>query len=328
MERTFRLLIAAAFVAPCVCAPSIAAAQAFTPPEGIGSITVAAQAIDNTGHRLSDGLFLEIGQSVSASALVEVEYGVTDRLAAAVGLPYVFVKYTGAIPSPSQLPVDECACWHSSIQDASVGIRYRLGNGVWAVTPTFRYERPTHNYAYQGEAVVGRNLQEAQVGITVGSRLTQFVPKMSVQAAYTRAFVEKALDTVKIDRSNGFFDVGYPLKSLFLRGSAIWQYTHGGLRTGSPSGDPFPLPGELNTPERVAQRDRLLRTQYWQIAGGLAYSTGAVDYFASVTKYVWGRDAHNGYAFTFGNTWYFDVSNRRGGLPYRKMISMTPTSFR
>ena len=140
-----------------------------------------------------------------------------------------------------------------------------------------------------------------RTGTARRSRSCRILPKASVQAGYTYAFVEKALQTIKIDRSNGFFDVGYPLKrSFFVRGSAVWQHTHGGLRAGSVTGDPFPFPGELNTPERFAQRDRLLRTHYWQMGGGLAYSAGAVDVFASVTKYVWGRDAHNGQAFTFG----------------------------
>ena len=80
------------------------------------------------------------------------------------------------------------------------------------------------------------------------------------------------------------------------------------MRAGSADGLPFPLPGELNTPERIAQRDRLLRTNYWQLGGGLSYSLGAVDVFASVTKYVWGRDAHNGQAYTIGTSWYFDLS--------------------
>lgn len=220
MKPNVRLLIAA-FVVLSVCAPSIADAQAFTPPQGIGSFTLAVQTVDNTGHRLSDGFFLAFGQSATASVLGELEYGFTDRLAATVGLPYVFAKYTGAMPPPSQLPVDECACWHSSFQDVFFGIRYRLGNDTWAVTPAFRYEGPSHDYAYQGEAVVGRNLQEAQVGVLIGSRLVRFVPKMSIQGAYTYAFVEKALDTVKTDRSNGFFEVGYPVKrSVFLRGVA------------------------------------------------------------------------------------------------------------
>ena len=51
-----------------------------------------------------------------------------------------------------------------------------------------------------------------------------------------------------IDRSNASIDFGYALTSdLYLRGSAIVQQTHGGLRAGSASAQPFPLPGELNT---------------------------------------------------------------------------------
>jgi hypothetical protein len=72
------------------------------------------------------------------------------------------------------------------------------------------------------------------------------------------------------------------------------------------TGNPFPRPGEFNTPERLAQRDRLLRTNYWQVATGLSYSLGPVDLFASFTKYVWGRDAHNGQACGVGATWYFN----------------------
>ena len=129
---------------------------------------------------------------------------------------------------------------------------------------------------------------------------------------------------IKIDRSKGYFDFGYALKrSVFLRGTAAWQRTHGGLRAGSQSGNPFPLPGELNTPERFAQRDRLLRTRFWQLGGGLSYATGPVDVFASVMKYVWGRDAHNGQAYTLGATWYFDISKSIVPRPNRSLGRVT-----
>jgi hypothetical protein len=51
----------------------------------------------------------------------------------------------------------------------------------------------------------------------------------------------------------------------------------------------------------------LIRSNYWQVGGGAAYSLGPVDIFGSVLKYVWGRDAHNGQAYNVGMTWYFDV---------------------
>jgi hypothetical protein len=297
---------ATAIVAVLASAPSPVAAQAFTPPAAVGAITVAWQFVDNTGHRFSDGLFLARGQSVTTSALVELDYGVTDRLSTSIGVPYVFAKYTGANPPISGLPIDTCRCWNSAFQDLSLSARYRLGDDTWAVTPVVKYDRPSHNYSYVGEAVVGRNLQEAQVGVTAGLRLVGVLPKASVQVGYTYAFVEKPLDDVTIDRSNGAFEFGYALnRLLYISGTAAWQRTHGGLRNGSPTGNPFPSPGELNTPERYAQRDRVLRSNYWHAGGGLSYSAGPVDLFVSITKYISGTDTHNGQAYTAGTTWYF-----------------------
>jgi len=272
----------------------------------VGSFTLGWQYVDNTGHRLSDGFYNPSGQSVTTSALFELEYAVTDRLSATLGAPYVFAKYTGALPPPSRLPVDSCACWHSSFQDVALAVRYRLGDETWAVTPLVRVGQPSHDYRYQGEAVVGRNLSEAQIGVLAGLRLRSLLPRATVQAGYTYAFVESPLDDISINRSNGYLDLGYALSGkLYVRAAGLGQRTHGGLRFGSVTGNPFRPPGEFNTPERFAQRDRLLRTNYWQLATGLSYSLGPVDVFASFTKYVWGRDAHNGQAYSLGATWYF-----------------------
>jgi hypothetical protein len=299
------LVIAAAFAAM----PPRLEAQAFTAPEGIGSITIAWQVIDNTGHRFTDGFLLAAGQSKSVSLLAELDYGVTDRLSATVGIPFVFAKYTGALPPPSRLPVDACQCWHSGFQDFSLAARYRFGRAAWGITPHIRYVRPSHDYPYEGEAVVGRNLREIQVGLTAGLRLEDLLPRASVQAGYTYSFVERPLAEISIDRSNGFLDFGYALSQrLFARAAGAWQRTHGGLLVGSPTGNPFPLPGQLNTPVRFAQRDRLISTQYWQAGGGVSYSVGDLDLFFSVMKYVWGRNAHNGQLYTLGSTWHFDLS--------------------
>lgn len=307
MRLTVRFITA---LAAALAVPWPAAGQAFTAPEGVGSVSISWQFVDNTGHRGTDGFFVARGQSLSSSLFVEAEYAVTDRWSASIGIPYVFARYSGALPPPSRLPVDACACWHSSFQDFSLGTRYRLGSDVWAVTPHVRYGRPSHEYPYQGEAVVGRNLQELQVGVSAGLRLVSVLPKASVQTGYTYSFVEKAIDDIKIDRSNGYMEFGYALtRSLYLRGTGIWQRTHGGLRAGSASGKPFPFPGELNTPERFVQRDRLIRTNYWHLGASVAYSFGPLDVFAAYTRYVWGRDAHNGQAYTLGSTWYFDLSN-------------------
>jgi hypothetical protein len=281
-------------------------AQAFTPPEGVGAVTIAWQFVDNTGHRFSDGAFLARGQSLTTSALVEVDYGITDRLSTSFGIPYVFAKYTGANAPISGLSIDTCHCWNSAFQDFSLSGRYRLGTDSWAVTPVVRYGRPTHNYSYVGEAVVGRDLPEAQVGVSAGLKLRPVLPNASVQVSYEYAVVQQPLDDVGINRSNGTFEFGYTVhRRLFVSGSAMWQRTHGGLMNGSPTGDPFLPPGELNTPDRFAQRDRVLRSNYWHAGGGVSYTAGPVDLFLSVIKYISGTDTHNGEAYTLGTTWYF-----------------------
>jgi hypothetical protein len=307
--RFRRLSFTTAIVAATASLPSPAAAQAFTAPQGVGAVTLAWQFVDNTGHRLTDGTLRVAGQSVTTSGLVEMDYGVTDRLSATVGLPYVFAKYTGGMPPPSGLAVDACACWHSSFQDLSLSARYRFGDERWAVTPILTYDTPSHDYPYQGEAVVGRNLREVRVGVAAGVRLVDLLPKGSVQSGYTYAFVEKPLADVPIDRSNAFVEFGYALtRAVYLRGDATWQRTNGGLRFGSTTGNPFFPPGEYNTPERYSQRDRLGRTNYWHAGGGVAYSLSAMDLFVSFTKYLSGTDTHNGQAFTFGSTWYFNLA--------------------
>jgi len=304
-----RLRLFTTIFAALVSAPSVVAAQAFTPPQGVGSVTLAWQFVDNTGHRLSDGIALALGESVTTSALVEFDYGVTNRLSATVGIPYVFAKYTGSGPPLSGLAIDTCHCWSSEFQDLSLAVRYRLGNERWAVAPILKFERPSHDYPYVGEAVVGRNLREVQVGVATAVKLVDLLSRASVQGGYTYSFVEKPIQDVRIDRNNGFVEFGYALtRALFLRGDATWQRTNGGLRVGSPTGDPFPFPGELNTPERYAQRDRLVRTNYWHAGGGLSFSVGPTDFFVAFTKYLSGTDTHNGQAYTLGSTWYFDLS--------------------
>jgi hypothetical protein len=306
-----RFLFATMAAAVLALAPSPVTAQAFTLPQGVGAVTLSWQYVDNTGHRLSDGYLRVAGQSVTTSADLELEYGITDRLSATFGIPYVFAKYTGSLPPPSGLPVDACQCWHSGFQDFSLAARYRLGDDPWAATPVVRYVRPSHAYNYVGEASVGKNLQETQIGINASVRLVGFLPKASVQAGYTYAFVEKVAD-ISIDRSNGFIGLGYALtRQLYVQASGTWQRTHGGLRFGSVSGNPFFPPGEFNTPARFAQRDRLGRTNYWHVGGGLSYSAGPVDIFASISKYVSGTDTHNGQAYTAGATWYFDLSKQQ-----------------
>jgi hypothetical protein len=74
-------------------------------------------------------------------------------------------------------------------------------------------------------------------------------------------------------------------------------------------GIPGFFPGRPVSPGHGELRgdDRIGRVNYWQAGGGLSYSLGPAGLFAAYSKYVWGRDAHNGQIYTLGATWYFDL---------------------
>jgi hypothetical protein len=312
MSRGIRAAgLAARLLAVWLASAAPAASQAFTPPDGVGSVTLASQYIHNLGHRFTDGSYQPNGDSVTTSVLLDAEYAFSDRLSATLGLPYVFAKYTGSIEPFSGLPHDTCRCWNSGFADFGASVRYRFGGATWAVTPIVRLGVPSHDYVYRGEAVVGKALTEAQLGVLAGLRLVDLLPSATVQAGYTYAFVERPIDDVPVDRSNLFVDFGYAVNRwLYVRGAWTWQHTHGGLRLGSPiTGEPFPAPGEADTPERIREIDRLLHTRLMQLGGGLSVNLGPVDVFASYTKYIWGRDAHNSRVFGLGATWYFGLPN-------------------
>ena len=195
------------------------------------------------------------GHTETVTVLLEADYGLTDRLSATLGLPYIFAKYTdGPFPPflPPATPTDSCRCWHSTFQDFSLAARYRLGDDPWAITPLVRYINPSHDYNYQAEAVVGFDRREFAVGVDASLRLAGLLPKASIEAGYTYSFVERFLG-IPNDRSNGTVEIEYAVtRRLHIQATGTWQQTHGGLRLGSPSGDPFYPPGELsilNTPD-------------------------------------------------------------------------------
>ena len=241
---------------------------------------------------------------MTTSLLAEVDYGVTERFAATASVPFVFARYTGDLPPFSGLERDACRCWHQSFQDFSIAGRYRFGDEFWALTPQVRYIQPTHDYPYQGEAVVGPNLQQLVMGISGAWRLAHALPKASIQGGYTFALVEPAVEDVRPNRSNVSASFGYALtRSLYVHGGALYQKNHGGLTIFDMAGAP---------PEQNAQADRLLKMRVLALSrAGCHIRPVFADLFFAVEPYIWGRDTHDGIAYTVGSTWYFDFSKRK-----------------
>jgi len=290
-----------------------ATAQAWVPPQGSGSVSLSYQRIDNTGHRRSNGFLVEAGQSLNMGLYLEGEYSLTNRLSLAAGLPYVFGKSTTVNPPPPPIPYlpwDQCHCWQSGWQDFGFTARYNVvhaSGGAFALTPYVSVGVPSHNYEFRGESVLGRHLKEVRIGVDAGQRLDVISPTLFVEGHYSYAFVERVID-IPNNRSNASVEGTYLLlkRKLAARGLASWQRTHGGLLFGSPPPASLEFPGEVDTPERLLQHDRLLRDNYFHAGGGISYAFPRMDVFASYIAFVSGTDTHAGRALTLGVSWPFE----------------------
>lgn len=297
---------AACLIGLALLMPSSVHAQAWTPPAGAGSINVVFQTIDNQGHRNADGSYDPSGKSKDASLFFEVEYALSDRLLLSAGLPYVFAKFVGPPPPVPMQPVDECYCWNSGWQDFSFTARYNVHSGRTAVTPFLTVGVPSHEYVYRGEAVVGGHLSEARIGVAAGRRLDPISPRLSVQGSYSYAFVEPVID-ISHNRSNVSTEAAFrATRQVSVRGSALWQRTHGGLRAPSPG---HPL-GDFLTDTLISQHDRLMRDNYVRLGAGAAWSLPNFDVFGGWVHFLSGANTHTGNAFTVGLSYPFEWHQR------------------
>ena len=331
MDSVPRVASLALTLAPLTLAAFAAAAtpawaQAWVPPAGLGSVTIAVQRLNNTGHIDTDGVFLRIGRSVNTRIDIEADYALTDRFSLSAGLPLVFAKYTdpvpygppgvavgdvpaGSIPFP---PRDECRCWQSGWQDFGFTARYNVINGAFALTPSVSVGVPSHDYEYRGEAVVGQRLKELRLRVDAGQRLDVISPRLSVQGSYSYALVERVLDDVPNNRSNAKVEAGFVItRRLAARGLLLWQHVHGGLRFGGSDSSALPFPGDVNTPERMFEHDRLLRDNNLRLGASIAYSLAQLDVFASYVEFVRGTDSHAGRALTADISWPFELGRRQ-----------------
>lgn len=285
--------LVAAGVSLCCAQPAFS--QAWPAPANVGAVSVVYQAVANTGHRLHDGSILRGYDSYSQSLLINVDYAVSDRFSFAVGIPYLASKYTGPEPSLFLLPLDECHCWNHGWQDLAGTIRYTIVDGVVALTPSVSVGTPSHNYEYQGEAVLGLNLNELRVAIDAGHRFAA-MPRLSVSGRYSYAFVEDPLNDLSLDRSNFAIEPSYTLtRKMTVSGVFAWQRTHGGLRS-----------NEFETEEQFVQFDRLIRDDNFHMGVTVARTFRHLDVFGSYLHYVSGTDTHDGYAFTAGVAFPFE----------------------
>src|SRR5690242_17398002 len=84
-----------------VASPRLAAAQAWVPSRGEGSVSVLYQNLFVHDHFLAGGARVNRGQIQTNNLLFDLTYGLTDRMTVSFAAPFVRTRYAGLAPHPS-----------------------------------------------------------------------------------------------------------------------------------------------------------------------------------------------------------------------------------
>lgn len=236
---------------------------------------------------------------------MEVSYGLTDRLTATVGLPFISSRLTGSFPAGVALgPLDD-GQYHGDFQDVRADLRWQIRAQPIALTPVIGVNVPSHHYEVIGEAVPGKRTREVFAGLNVGRA---FGARAYAHARYVYSRVEKVVpDVKKLDRSSLDLEAGLsPRRRTELRGLAAFQVTHGGLD----------LEAMRSHPGFFRDHDRAARTNYLNVGAAVGFeATRRLDVFAVFYKTVWGENAHQAHALSLGASWEFGGGFGRGCAP-------------
>src|SRR5262245_13950184 len=269
-------------------AVATASAQAWLPPKGEAAFSMgwshswADYHIDYTGAKVAPG------DMDWHNAVSDFGYGITDRVAVRVNIPFVTSRYVGDrphIPRPGKPPIDDGA-WHSTFTDFRAEVRFKATSGSLAVTPALALVAPSHWYETHGHSASGKRALEAQFGVNAGRLLDPLLPNAYLQARYVFAVPEE-YQGIRPTRSNVTFDLGYFVTgSLTVSFLGAWSKTHAGWRAVID----FPPP----TNPGFWYHDRLQKTDYFRFGGGASYSlTGSIDVAVNYYPTVWARSDIN-----------------------------------
>ncbi|MBI3261814.1 MAG: hypothetical protein HYZ58_01520, partial [Acidobacteria bacterium] len=161
--------------------PDRTLAQAWLPSRGDGTVTITYQSTLARGELTTDGQLLGDHDTVRAHGLIsEVEWGLTDRIALSLALPFVTARYRGDHPHPVNIrgerkPIDD-GTYHGGAQDFRFGLRYGLKTGPLAIAPFAEGIIPSHQYEALGHSVIGKDLRGFRTGVNVGGFLDAVAP--------------------------------------------------------------------------------------------------------------------------------------------------------
>jgi hypothetical protein len=264
-------------------------AQAWVPPQGEGSFGLGYGNYYVRDHYLVNGDSTSLpGRVRTNSVLLDVGYGLTDRLAFAAAIPYIYSKYVG---KNAHTPAVDNGQYHGTFADYRFELRYNAVRGSTFLTPFVAAVIPSHDYTYFAHSAASKDLHEYQLGFNVGRRLDPFLPDAVFHLRYGFTFAEKVLG-VSHNRSNVALESGYFLTpSLTLKGIGLYTRTYGGIDLYAPGSQ---AQSHLVNSPYWRHHDQLARNNDLSLGGGLSFAvSGTMDVYAACVTSVWGQNGHS-----------------------------------
>ena len=274
-----------------------ASGQAWTPPAGSGSLWLTAQRLHADAHTEGDGDYQHNIDLLAHSMTAALDYGVTDRLALSIALPYVTSRYEGPIPHAGSL-VDD-GQYHGSISDLDLELRYKAVDGLFVITPFVGGQWPTRDYPTLGHATAGRGLTEYALGFDVGHEAAWLAPALYLAGGYSYSIVEKVHEDINVNRSNLDLRAAYYVTSrLSVQVASMWQKTHGGIDI------PFSPEDRVR---HAHHHDQMLRADHWRTSAAVGYAIRPnVDVVLGWATSIRSENSHAFRTLSLGAGWTFD----------------------
>jgi hypothetical protein len=312
MSRTCRgRTLLAAIVAPLmlVTCATAARAQAYLPAKGEGTVSFMYEDMYVKYHYFGSSR-VDNGQIASKMLLADINYGITDKLAVTVSLPWITARYSGTKPHPiawnstTPSPLDDGA-YHSAVQDWRFDVRYNVTRRHVALTPFITTTIPSHDYTYFAHAAPGLDLKEVQFGVSAAKLLDSIVPGLFVQGRYSYAVTEKQVEFGH-NRSLVDLEIGYFVTPrLRLLALTVGQRSHGGLDLTAAS--------KVELGPLFEHHDQIARVNFVNQGAGVSYALSEkLDLYGSMFRTLSERNGHAvNRGLSLALSWSF--STRRAG---------------
>lgn len=266
-------------------------------PAGHGSVSVAFFDTAIDGFWLRSNLKLPVGAVHMLGTGLDASYNVSDDWTVYGGIRYFTGRSGGPFPNCPTLAPPQCAGqpplanphpdapflddgnYHGAWQDWNLGVAWHANIGNTYITPSATAFIPTHDYPTYGNAVVGQDLRQLLLDVTVSHQFdfTNFYYKVGYGYAFSQHVLGVDAGYQRFDGELGWF----VNEKFSVRGFVTGRAGFGARADLGPP--PVPLPDVWYERQRLTQHD--------YHAYGLGFDYGIGDRYtasANIQREFWG----------------------------------------